>query len=85
MVRSASQQGDQEQGEEMTDLVVFPRHIRSAKLCMKGAREWHQAHGLRWSDCVTKGTSVEFIDSTGCPIAARAAAEARKEAERGIG
>ena len=64
----------------MTELVVMPRHIRAAKICMKGAREWHKAHGLEWSDCVTKGTPVSFIDSTGCPIAARAAAEARKEA-----
>jgi hypothetical protein len=67
----------------MTELVVRPHHIRAAKICMKGARAWYEQNNLPWSECIGNGTPVSIIEATGCPIAARAVAEARKEAAGG--
>lgn len=62
---------------------VYVRHIRAAKICMKGSRMWFERHGYSWNDFLTNGIAVEIVEATGCPIAARAVAEVYREAERG--
>ncbi|MDR7062009.1 MULTISPECIES: hypothetical protein [unclassified Sphingopyxis] len=63
----------------MTDLRVFSRHMRSAQLCMPGARRWFAAHGLDWSDFVTNGIPATVLGQWGDPLAARAIEQARAE------
>ncbi len=64
-------------------LTVHPRHARAAGLCMRGSRAWFKAHGIPWSDFVSKGVSAARLEQTGDPLAARAVAAARKEADHG--
>lgn len=62
---------------------VYPRHIRKAALCTRGARAWFKKQGLSWSDFVTNGITDDALTATGDPLALRAANVARKEAENG--
>lgn len=50
---------------------------------MNGTRHWFKQQGFSWADFVQNGIEVEKVEATGCPIAARAVAEARREAENG--
>lgn len=62
-------------------LVVFPRHVRQAKICMPGARAWFAARGWSWGRFVADGRpAVDFI-RTGDPIAMRTVRAAAGEAE----
>ncbi|WP_425962708.1 hypothetical protein [Rhizobium nepotum] len=68
----------------MTDqITVFMRHIRAAKLCASGTREWFVSHGFDWADFIANGIPVERMEATGDPLAMRVTAEARKEGARG--
>lgn len=64
-------------------ITVFMRHIRAARLCAGGTREWFIGHGFDWADFITNGMPVERMEATGDPLAMRVTAEARKEAARG--
>jgi hypothetical protein len=79
---------DQERGQEVTEEVtsgirVHPRHIRAARLCMNGCRVWYERHGLSWSEFVSNGTPVEWLESTGDKFALDVAKIARDEHGRG--
>lgn len=59
------------------------RHIRSANICISGARKWFAQRGWSWAEFVTNGRPLEDFIATGCPLAARAVAEAHKETADG--
>jgi hypothetical protein len=62
-------------------MVLWPRHIRAARLCMPGARHWAAAHGIDWSAFVRSGLRVDEMsdDIRNDPFMARAIAELEKE------
>lgn len=66
---------------EESGLRVFPRHIRAAKICMGGSRNFFAKHDLDWNDFVTNGIPVSKLEEIGDPIALRAARQAEIEAE----
>lgn len=43
-------------------IMVQVQHIRSAKLCARGARQWFTRHGLDFTTFITKGYPVEVIE-----------------------
>lgn len=59
------------------------RHIRQAKLCMGGARDWFKRHGWNWSDFVTNGRPSEDFVATGDPLALRMVEAAEEEQRNG--
>ncbi len=54
---------------EVTSITVRMKHIRSARLCAKGTRDWWAAHGFSWSDFLANGIPAEKLASTGDPYA----------------
>jgi hypothetical protein len=65
----------------ISGITVRPRHIRAAKLCMSGGRDWFAHHGLSWSTFVHEGYPVETIEATGDELGLKVAAAARDEAD----
>lgn len=63
--------------------LLHPRHLRRARLCMDGGRDWFAARGWSWSDFVSNGRRIEDFEETGCPLAARAVKFAREEVADG--
>lgn len=64
-------------------MIAKVSHIRAAKICLKGARQWFNRHGIPWQDFLANGVPVETLEATGDPMAFRVTAIARKEAENG--
>ncbi len=62
---------------------VFPRHLRQARLCSRGAREWFKLHDLSFHDFTTIGIPVSAAEATGDAFAITLAELARKEASDG--
>lgn len=58
-------------------VLVTITHIRQAKLCAKGARNWFQSHGFSWADFLQNGKSADELEATGDPLAFRVTAIAR--------
>lgn len=67
----------------MTDPLVTIRHLRAARLCAAGAREWFPRHGLSWDQFVNPGVPASALEATGDAFALRVASLARKEAADG--
>lgn len=67
----------------MSDLIVHVRHMRQAKLCMKGTRAWFEARGWCWQSFVAAGRPAQDFISTGDPLAMRPVEAARREAGHG--
>lgn len=65
----------------MSDRVLWPRHIRAAKICMPGARAWAASRGLDWSAFVRHGLRVDDLSDElkNDPFMTRAVAEMEKE------
>lgn len=64
-------------------IVVTVAHMRQAKLCASGGREWAKRHGLDWSTFVREGYPVAVFDAIDDHYAQLVAAAARAEAEGG--
>jgi hypothetical protein len=64
---------------EVTSVRVHMRHVRMAKICARGAREWYKAHDLDWNDFLDNGVPAEVLEATGDPIVQRAVDAARAE------
>lgn len=58
-------------------ILVKMVHIRQAKMCSKGARDFFQRHGLDWQKFLDEGLPVEEIEATGDAMAMRVAEVAR--------
>lgn len=67
----------------MSDLIVRPRHVRQASLCMPGARGFFAENGWSWPDFVVNGIDADKLTATGDPRALRAVAAAEQEAKNG--
>lgn len=65
------------------EIMVTMRHCRAAGVCAAGARDWFKKVGLDFRIFVTTGTPISHIEATGHGVAAKVAAAAREEAERG--
>lgn len=60
--------------------MVQMRHVRAAKLCARGSREWFRRHGLMWSVFLAQGYPASTLVATGDPLALRAVEAAQEEA-----
>lgn len=67
----------------MDDLVVHVRHMRQAKLCMKGVRVWFASRGWSWQAFVAEGRSAADFIATGDPLAMKPVEAARRENTNG--
>jgi len=56
------------------------RHLRAARLCARGGRAWFERHGFSWADFLRDGIDADILRATKDALAARAVAEAEKEA-----
>lgn len=66
--------------EVTSELRVYSRHIRAAKICMNGSRQFFVKHDLNWNDFLDNGIPVSVLKKIGDPIALRAARQAELEA-----
>lgn len=64
----------------MNDVVVKIEHVRAARMCARGARQWFFRYGLDYAHFLTNGYPVEVIEGTGDPLGKLVADIARKDA-----
>ena len=64
-------------------VVVYPRHIRSAGLCMSGARRWFPRYGMTFEACRRGEVTAAMLEATGDEFALQVAAIARQEVKDG--
>jgi hypothetical protein len=62
---------------------VTMTHVRAAKLCSRGTREWFKHHNLSFDEFITNGYPAETLLATGDEMAVRVVAEALKESDNG--
>lgn len=65
--------------EVSSDVIVRVKHVRKAKLCMKGMRDWFKHHGLPLPTFRREGLPVEVIEATGDKMALDVAKIARED------
>jgi len=58
---------------------VYVRHLRGAKRCASGSRNWWKKHNLDWRDFVKNGIAAETLIATGDPLALEVVEIARAE------
>lgn len=64
----------------MSDVIVRIEHVRAARLCARGARQWFSRYGLDYSHFLNNGYPVAVIEGTGDPLGKMVADIARKDA-----
>lgn len=64
-------------------VMVTMRHVRAAGLCSRGTRAWFARHGFSWPVFLDIGYPDDVLAATGDPLAMRAVAVARREANDG--
>lgn len=67
--------------EVTSDLRVRPRHVRSAKLCMSGARAFFKRYDLDYHGFLSDGVPASVLEEIGDPLGLRAVTAAREEAQ----
>lgn len=65
--------------EVTSELRVYMRHIRAARLCSGGARDWFKRYDLDWTDFLANGVPADVLSATGDPLALRAVEQAKAE------
>jgi hypothetical protein len=53
----------------MSEVRVFMKDIRSAKMCSKGARAFFSRHHLDWEDFLRNGINSDKLEATGDAMA----------------
>lgn len=55
----------------MTDEIVKVRmiHVREAKMCSRGARDFFAKHGLDWQEFLSEGIDSDKLEATGDAMA----------------
>lgn len=72
--------GHQGEGrQEVSAVIVRVHHMREARLCMSGVRDWFSEKGYDWSDFLDNGILAEKLESHDDVIADQVCAIARKE------
>jgi hypothetical protein len=66
--------------EVTSDLRVHPRHVRSAKLCLRGARDFFARYDLDYGSFLSDGVPASVLEGIGDPLGLRAVTAAREEA-----
>lgn len=66
-----------------TDIIVTMRHVRAARMCASGAREWFKKNNLDFLRFTREGLPIETIEAAGGSAALIVAALARKETTNG--
>jgi hypothetical protein len=66
-----------------SEVLVRMSHIRKARFCASGTREWFARQGWSWSEFLTNGRPASDFEATGDPLGAQVAEIAREEAARG--
>ena len=64
----------------MSTLIVRPNHVRQAKLCTRGARQWFALHKIDWNEFVTQGVPIERLEALKDELADRVCQCCRDEA-----
>lgn len=67
----------------MSDVVFYMRHVREAKLCASGARQWFQRNGFSWTDFIENGMCASRVRPLNDEFANRVIALAEQEAKNG--
>lgn len=62
------------------DPLVKIEHLRSARLCSRGARMWFSRHGLDYTQFLNHGYPASVIEATGDALGKLVADVARKAA-----
>ena len=65
--------------QSLASVMVRPKHVRAAGLCMKGAKPWIERHGMDWRTFVRVGIPADQALATGDAFARRSVDEALKE------
>lgn len=60
-------------------VMVYMSHVRAAKQCSSGAREWFVSRGLNYSDFLRNGLKVEVLEALNDELANIVCREARKD------
>lgn len=66
-----------------TQITVTMEHVREAKLCSRGAKQWFDHHKLDFRHFLMHGYPVETIESTEDALGRLVAKIAREEHEGG--
>lgn len=59
------------------DVLVRMEHIRAARMCSRGTREFFERHGLDWSAFLQEGIPGSKLEATGDAMARRVVEVAR--------
>lgn len=60
-------------------MIVRISHVRKARLCNRGAREWFARQGWNWQEFLDHGIDADLLIATEDPYALRAVEAARDE------
>ena len=60
-------------------MIVRLHHVREARLCLGGARQWFKANNLSWQDFLDNGIEGEKLREIGDPIGLRVLEIAERE------
>ncbi len=67
----------------MTGIILDPtvtvEHLRKARLCSRGARQWFVRHGLDYMQFLNHGYPASVLEGTGDALGKLVAGIARKE------
>lgn len=65
---------------DQSDPLVKIEHLRSANLCVHGARTWFATHGLSFREFLQHGIPASRIEATGDALGIKVATCAREQA-----
>lgn len=60
-------------------------HVRAAKMCSRGSRDFFARYGLDWQEFLQDGVDHEVLIATGDPMALQVVELALKQEEDGHG
>lgn len=58
-------------------VIITMRHVRAAKMCSRGGREFARRHGLDWERFLREGIPAEQLEATGDAMALKLVEVAR--------
>jgi len=62
-------------------IIVTIKHVQACSMCVRGARQWFERHGLDFREFLLKGLPIEKIEATGDAMGRLVADYARKEVQ----